>query len=354
MARGWSHARTAREFQVCERTIAKWHREFENDALVEGPTSPVNKFPDYVRLVALTLKRTFPHLGHRKIAEMLAQTGLALAATTVRRFLARPQKPQRPPTTFKDLLKNKPDSTQLVARYPGHIWHCDITSIPTDCGAFFSWWPTCFPRAFPKTRSVVAVIDSFSREILAIRCFGAGVTAIQVVQTLDSAVHRFGAAPAHLITDKGSQFFNCRTSQPSSALRSWLDKHRVKVRFGAVGKKGSVAIIERFFLTLKNEGTRRVLMPLGRSEVDVELSVFSEWYNSVRPHASLSGCTPEETRGGQLPPSHRPRFEPRPRYPVAADDLAAGRVWRIKSATLNAKAFKRRSHLPDVSLDVAA
>gem|GEM_PF-6945091 len=48
MARGWSHARTAREFLLCSRTIAKWHREFENDTLVQGSRSPVNKFPDYV------------------------------------------------------------------------------------------------------------------------------------------------------------------------------------------------------------------------------------------------------------------------------------------------------------------
>ncbi len=137
MARGWSHARTAREFQVCARTIAKWHREFENDTLIKGPRSPVNKFPDYVRLIVLTLKRTFPHLGHRKIAEFLARAGLLLAATTVRRMTRQKKQAPRPP--MKKLPLEKPDSTQMVARYPGHIWHADITSIPTNVGTFFSW-----------------------------------------------------------------------------------------------------------------------------------------------------------------------------------------------------------------------
>ncbi len=353
MARGWSHARTAREFLVCDRTIAWWHRESEDDSLVKGPRSPVNKFPDYVRLVVLTLKRTFPHLGHRKIAEFLARAGLVLAATTVRRLLARPKNTHRPLIRSR-LPRKKPDSTQLVARYPGHIWHADITSIPTNLSTLFSWWPTCFPRVFPKTRSVVAVLDSFTRQVVAIRCFGAGVSAAQVIQTLDEAVTVFGSAPKHLTNDKGSQFFNSKTVKPARLLKAWLENNNIQVRFGAVGKKGSIAIIERFFLTLKDEGTRKAPIPLGRSEVDTELSVFAEWYNTKRPHASLGGRTPEEARLGTPLPAERPRFETRPGYPVAAADIAAGRVWRVDHIRLNPRCFKRRGHLPDVSLDVAA
>ncbi len=128
----------------------------------------------------------------------------------------------------------------------------------------------------------------------------------------------------------------------------------MKVRFGAVGKKGSIAIIERYFLTLKNEGTRKILIPLGRDEVDTELSVFAEWYNTKRPHSSLAGCTPEERRLGEPLPTERPRYETRPNYPIDPEDLTAGRVWRIESATLDPKCFTRRKHLPDISLNVAA
>lgn len=57
---------------------------------------------------------------------------------------------------------------------------------------------------------------------------------------------------------------------------------------------------------------------------------------------------------GLPPPSEKPRFETRARYPVAQEALASGRVQRVDFVALRGSAFSGRKHLPDVRLDVAA
>ncbi len=53
--------------------------------------------------------------------------------------------------------------------------------------------------------------------------------------------------PKYFVTDRGKQF-DCH------AFRKWCKRRKVKPRYGAVGKYGSIAVIERFNRTLKYEG----------------------------------------------------------------------------------------------------
>jgi len=50
--------------------------------------------------------------------------------------------------------------------------------------------------------------------------------------------------------------------------------------FGAVGQHGSIALIDRFILSLKNECTRIILVPLRTDAFDVELTSFANWRQS--------------------------------------------------------------------------
>lgn len=52
--------------------------------------------------------------------------------------------------------------------------------------------------------------------------------------------------PKCLVTDKGKQL-DCE------AFRKWCRRRRIKPRYGAVGKYGSLAVIERLNRTLKYE-----------------------------------------------------------------------------------------------------
>ena len=68
------------------------------------------------------------------------------------------------------------------------------------------------------------------------------------------------------------------------AFRRWVKRKSIQPpRYGAVGKHGSIAVVERLILTMKNEGTRRILIPQRRETFRGELVSFIDWYNEHRP-----------------------------------------------------------------------
>jgi hypothetical protein len=98
-------------------------------------------------------------------------------------------------------------------------------------------------------------------------------------------------------------------------FREWCGKRNVKPRFGAVGRHGSIAVIERLILTLKQGIGWLPLVPLRRGVFLRELQLLAAWYNSHRPHMSVDGRTPDEVYHALRPANRQPRFEPRPRWP---------------------------------------
>jgi len=102
---------------------------------------------------------------------------------------------------------------------------------------------------------------------------------------------------------KGIQFWN-------DGFKTWCTRRGIKPRFGAVGKHGCIAVIERFIRTLKGEAMRRLLIPIRRDRFRRELQFFATWYNEHRPHSALDGRTPNEVYDGLRPANRRPRLEP--------------------------------------------
>ncbi len=74
------------------------------------------------------------------------------------------------------------------------------------------------------------------------------------------------------------------------APRSW----RVLRTFRDRSSFSEVAVIERFFRTLKSEGTRPISIPLRVATIREEIALFATWYNQYRPHRALDGRTPAE------------------------------------------------------------
>jgi len=85
--------------------------------------------------------------------------------------------------------------------------------------------------------------------------------------------------------------------------------------FGAVGKYGSIAVIKRFIRSTKEEGMRRLLIPLRQRTFLKELSLYIAWYNEHRPHTALRGATLNERYFGRRAANRAPRFEPRASWP---------------------------------------
>ena len=88
-AAGWSAAQTARIFLITPPTIAGWGKALQDETRTTLVTMawPVNRFPDYVRLLVRQLQVTFPSMGRRRIADTLCRAGLHLSASTVRRIV---------------------------------------------------------------------------------------------------------------------------------------------------------------------------------------------------------------------------------------------------------------------------
>ena len=133
---------TAQNFQVTPATVAAWMKRLDEDgpeALVQTPV-PVNRFPDYVRYVIRRFKTLCPTMGKVKIAETLARAGLHLGATTVGRMLKQKHRPKLPtsgPTDPEPVTKQR----IVTAKYPNHVWHVDLSVVPTGLGFWVPWLP---------------------------------------------------------------------------------------------------------------------------------------------------------------------------------------------------------------------
>ncbi len=186
------------------------------------------------------------------------------------------------------------------------------------------------------------VIDQFSRRVTGFALFTKAPTSTDICRFLDRVTKRASAKPKHIITDKGRQFF-CQT------FKTWCRRRNVRPRFGAVGKHGSIAILERFIRSMKAECTRRILVPLRLDAMRDELGCYVIWYNEHRPHQSLDGKTPVEVYRGPTKASQMVRFEPRALWPVTGD-----RHEPTRRIHLVVKFFEGRRHLPVVELTRAA
>jgi len=139
-ARAWSLAQTARRLLVTPLTVASWTKRLNDegpDALVQL-REPINRFPDFVRYLVRRLKVNCPSLGSRGIARLFARAGLHLGATTVRRML-------RPALKPAPSLARRSTPQIVQAKRSNHVWHADLTTVPTSLGYGTSWLPFALP-----------------------------------------------------------------------------------------------------------------------------------------------------------------------------------------------------------------
>jgi transposase InsO family protein len=133
---------------------------------------------------------------------------------------------------------------------------------------------------------LAVVIDVFSRMPLAANLFlaepGANATPALVQQAI-----RSNGVPRHFVSDQGAQF-------TAKAFRIGLTTLGIRQRFGAVGKTGSIAIVERLWRTLKETLSLRALKPLTREDLERRLKTGLLHYAYLRPHQALAGATPAE------------------------------------------------------------
>ena len=344
-ARAWSTQQTAESFLVTAATIASWMKRVDEEganALVQI-REPVNKFPDFVRYAVQRLKALCPMLGKAKIAKMLCRAGLHLGTTTVGRILKGPA---------RRMPSEAAGSTDRVvtAKRTNHVWHIDLTIVPTRAGFWAPWVPFALPQRWPFCWWLAVVIDHYSRRAMGFCIFMKRPVSLTVRSSLGRIIARANATPEHVICDKDSIFW-------CADFKRWCRRKRIRPRYGAVGQHGSIALIERFIGTMKDECTRRILVPQRRTNFRRELNHFFAWYNAHRPHAALAGRTPHEVYFRLRPANRRPRLEPRVGWPRRSPrakpcTLIAGQPGDRFTLDVNFHGGQR--YLPIVSLKRAA
>jgi putative transposase len=335
-ARGWTLEKTARVFLVDEQTSLGWMSRLDEPG--ERPLvqtiDPVNRYPDFVRCVVRQLKTLFPAMGNVRMAQTLARAGLQLGATTVRRIVRERSGPE-PGAPAVAIVRRR----RVVARYPGHTWHLDLTAVPIRAGLWVPWLPLSLPQRWPFCWCVAVVVDQVSRVMIGFAVFHAPPTSHQIQQFLERAIRASGHSPRYIITDRGTQLW-CRP------FKRWCKRRDIRPRYGYLGEPASICIVERFIRSLKQECTRRLtLVPLSHRAMRRELGAYGIWYNRSRPHTHLFGRTPQEAFDGR--PGPRRRFETRPRMP-------SGGVPRCGKLELVVDHLGDRAHLPVIALRPAA
>jgi hypothetical protein len=114
--------------------------------------------------------------------------------------------------------------------------------------------------------------------------------------------------PKHLIVDQGPEF-KCEHFE-----KVWCKAMNILPRFGAVGKHGSIAVVERFHRTMK-EILRRIAVPEDQCAFEQEVRSIVEWYKEHRPHDTLGGKTPNEVYFSRPASNEQPRIELRKHWP---------------------------------------
>ena len=181
--------------------------------------------------------------------------------------------------------------------------------VPTSSGFWTPWSPFSLPQQWPFCWWVGVVLDHYSRLVLRIGVFKECPSSAALQSLLNRAIKKERSKPRYLICDKGKQFW-------CESFKDWCGRKGIRPRFGAVGKKGSIAVIERFIGSLKSECMNVILVPIRERNFRRELALFSDWYNQYRPvHGELLTHHPEDLK-----------TRLRGRYEVGAAVLWGGRI----------------------------
>jgi transposase InsO family protein len=187
-------------------------------------------------------------------------------------------------------------ATAIVARRPNHYWMADLTVLP---------------QIGSPDLHLAALIDVYSRRRLAQGLFDGQPSSEEIAVLLHEAVSRHGT-PRHFLSDQGGQF-------KGDAFAGAPEKLGCDHRQGAVGQKGSIAMIERLWRRVKQALDIHNCPPLIPDLLAEQVVVVFDWYDRLRPHQALRNATPAEVFGGASRPGAAP--PPRGRRGEATEPL---------------------------------
>jgi putative transposase len=226
------------------------------------------------------LHLNYPFAGSRMLRGLLWQQGLEVGRRHIKTLMRRMgiEAIYRKPNTSQPALGHKIYPyllRDLAVTRPNQVWAMDITYIPMARGFIY----------------LAAVVDWFSRRVLAWR-LSITMEASFCIEAVEEALSK-NDKPEIFNTDQGSQF----TSDDFTGL---LRKHGIDISMDGKGRWRDNVFVERVWKSIKYE---EVYLHAYETVQEARTSIgkYLEFYNSIRPHSSLDGFTPDQVYFNRLP-----------------------------------------------------
>lgn len=223
----------------------------------------------------------YPFAGSRMLQGLLTAEGYRVGRLHVRGLMKRMgiEAIYRRPNTSKPAPGHKIYPyllRKLAITRPNQVWAMDITYVPMARGFVY----------------LAAVVDWFSRKVLAWRLSITLATDF-CIEALEEALGRH-AKPEIFNTDQGCQF-------TSIDFTRVLKDAGVAISMDGKGAWRDNVFVERLWRTVKYEEVYlRAYASVPEARASIERYVT--FYNTIRPHSSLDGKTPDQAHFNPLQP----------------------------------------------------
>jgi transposase InsO family protein len=253
------------EYKVSERRACRALNVNRNTYRYEAVELPDE---DDMHKLIIYMATNFGRVGYRMITDMLKNQGVLINHKRVERIwreegLKLPQKqPKR-----RRLFLSDGNCVRLRAEHPNHVWSYDFIEDRTMEGRKLRW---------------LNIIDEYTHECLSSvpRRSWRGSDVINVLS--ETMIIR--GTPEYLRSDNGPEFI-------AKKLRKWLADVGVITTYIEPGSPWENGYIESFNARMRDEFLNGELFG-NLYEAQILTSMWTRYYNTMRPHSSLRGKTP--------------------------------------------------------------
>lgn len=211
-----------------------------------------------------------PRFGYRRATAMLRRGGWRVNTKRVQRLRRQNGLQVRRTIKQKQHRGHSDNGCQrFKPEYSNHVWSLDFVSDQTEDG---------------KRLKILAVIDEYTRRCLAIYA-ARSIRAVDVQGVLEELIWLHGK-PGHIRSDNGPEFV-------ANAIRNYLKTNAIETLYIAPGSPWENGYIESFNARFRDELLDREVFG-NLAEARILLEAHRNFYNSERPHSSLSLLTPNE------------------------------------------------------------